>query len=321
MTASTPASPGIFISYRRNDSAAYAGWLFDRLAGHFGRDQIFKDVDSIQLGDDFAAAISDAVASCQVLLALIGDRWLTVTGKAGRRLDNPQDFVRLEIEAALSRGIRVIPILIDGAKMPDAGQLPASMAGLRARQALELSTNRFDSDFSRLLKVLDKTFSTTQIARPPAATPGQPISVPLESSERLRRLRELRALLPSDKPAVETAAFLVQERCIYVHPHGDLAFFMAWPQLRIYTSVSLPPGAWPITVPLSSLVIPGSPELVGIWNPPNFNPGSWTQLTDTKGIVAGRLAVNVEGFGTVYARWALGPARDHADGPGIPGDR
>ena len=174
MTASTPAPPGIFISYRRNDSAAYAGWLFDRLAGHFGRDQIFKDVDSIELGDDFAVAISDAVASCRVLLALIGDRWLTVTGKAGRRLDNPRDFVRLEIEAALSRNIRVIPILIDGAKMPDADQLPASLAGLRARQALELSTNRFDSDFGRLLKVLDKTFSTSQTARPRTATPGQP---------------------------------------------------------------------------------------------------------------------------------------------------
>jgi hypothetical protein len=79
---------------------------------------------------------------------------------------------------------------------------------------------------------------------------------------------------------------------------------MAWPQLRIYIGISLPPGAWPITVPLSSLVIPGTPELVGIWNPPNFNPGSWTQLTDTKGIVAGRLALNIEGFGTVYARWA-----------------
>jgi hypothetical protein len=102
MTASASAPPGIFISYRRRDAAAYAGWLFDRLAGHYGRDQIFKDVDSIQLGDDFAAAISDAVASCQVLLALIGDRWLTISGKAGRRLDNPRDFVRLEIEAALS---------------------------------------------------------------------------------------------------------------------------------------------------------------------------------------------------------------------------
>jgi hypothetical protein len=314
MTASASAPPGIFISYRRSDAAAYAGWLFDRLAGHYGRDQIFKDVDSIQLGDDFAAAISDAVASCQVLLALIGDRWLTISGKAGRRLDNPRDFVRLEIEAALSRNIRVIPVLIDGATMPDADQLPASMAGLRARQALELSTNRFDSDFSRLLKVLDKTLSTPQAVRPRTVTPGQPVSVPLESSERIRRLQELRATLPSIGPATGapspgtpvtgTAAFRVQERCIYVHPQGDLAFFMAWPQLRIYTSVSLPPGAWPITVPLSSLVIPGPPELVGIWNPPNFSPGSWTQLTDTKGIVAGRLAVNVEGFGTVYARWA-----------------
>jgi TIR domain len=315
MTASTPASPGIFISYRRDDSAVYAGWLFDRLVGHYGRDQIFKDIDSIPLGDDFAAAISTAVASCQVLLALIGGRWLTAGGKAGRRLDNPRDFVRLEIEAALSRGIRVIPILLDGATMPKAGKLPASLAGLSARQALNLSTNRFDSDFGRLLKVLDKTFNSLQSARPRTATPGQPISAPSGNSERLRRLAELRALFPSDTPSAGApatgtpstggaSAFQVQERCIYVHPHGDLAFFMAWPQLRVYTGVSLPPGAWPITVPLSSLTIPGSPELVGIWNPPFFNLGSWTQLTDNKGALAGRLAVSVEGVGTVYARWA-----------------
>ena len=86
-----------------------AGWLFDRLAEHFGDGQIFKDIDSIELGDDFVEMIHRAVGSCDVLLALIGDRWLTTTDEDGaRRLDDPNDFVRVEIEAALTRDVRVI---------------------------------------------------------------------------------------------------------------------------------------------------------------------------------------------------------------------
>jgi hypothetical protein len=117
----------------------------DRLIEHFGRAQIFQDIDSIQPGADFAEEIADAVASCQVLLALIGDRWLKIKDKEGRRLDNPKDFVRLEIGAALSRNIRVIPILIDGATMPRAAQLPSSLAGLVDRQAHCAGEHRADS--------------------------------------------------------------------------------------------------------------------------------------------------------------------------------
>ena len=94
----------IFISYRRDDTAYPAGWLFDRLVERFGAEQIFKDVDSIELGDDFVEVLNEAVGSTDVLLALIGDKWLTVTGEEGaRRLDDPDDFVRLEIEAELIR--------------------------------------------------------------------------------------------------------------------------------------------------------------------------------------------------------------------------
>src|SRR6516162_9817312 len=98
MTASTGNVPGrIFMSYRREDAAYPASWLYDRLASHFGRDQVFKDVDSIELGDDFVEVITAAVGSCDVLLALIGDRWLAITDSGGRRrLDDPDDFVRLE---------------------------------------------------------------------------------------------------------------------------------------------------------------------------------------------------------------------------------
>jgi hypothetical protein len=158
-----PATSGrIFISYRREETAYPAGWLYDRLVGHFGG-QVFKDVDSIELGDDFVEVITRAVGSCDVLLALIGAEWLTITDEHERpRLDNPDDFVRLEIEAALSRRVRVIPVLVGGARMPRAEDLPDSMAALVRRQALELSPTRFDFDTSRLLKVLDRTLAETR---------------------------------------------------------------------------------------------------------------------------------------------------------------
>ena len=155
---SSQATPRrIFVSYRREDTAYPAAWLYNRLAERFGRGQVFKDVDSIDPGADFVEVITTAVGSCDVLLALIGDRWLTTTDAAGRRrIDDTDDFVRLEIEAALARNIRVVPILVGGARMPRADNLPTSLAKLARRQALELSPNRFDSDLSRLFKVLEQ---------------------------------------------------------------------------------------------------------------------------------------------------------------------
>jgi hypothetical protein len=173
MTESATPSPGrIFICYRREETAYPAGWLFDRLADRFGGGQVFKDIDSIQLGDDFVEVITRAVGSCDVLLALIGDRWLTITDEGGRRrLDDPADFVRVEIEAALTRNVRVIPILVDGARMPRAAELPRSLAKLVRRQALELSPARFDFDTSRLLRVLDTTLVEVRTAQEGVASP------------------------------------------------------------------------------------------------------------------------------------------------------
>lgn len=147
----------IFISYRREDTAYAAGWLFDRLVEHFGSVQVFKDVDSIELGDDFVEVITTAVASCDVLLALIGGDWVSITDDQGnRRLDNPEDFVRLEIEAALARNVLVIPILVEGAMIPRPDELPASLGALVRHQALELSPSRFDFDTNRLVSLLNK---------------------------------------------------------------------------------------------------------------------------------------------------------------------
>jgi TIR domain len=176
MAASPPPAVGrIFISYRREETAYPAAWLYDRLADRFGGGQVFKDVDSIELGDDFVEVITTAVGSCDVLLAVIGPRWLDATDEDGRRrLDDPDDFVRLEIEAALARNVRVIPILVDGARMPRATDLPPSLVRLVRRQALELSPNRFELDTSRLLSVLEKTLSEVRTAQAQAAGTAAP---------------------------------------------------------------------------------------------------------------------------------------------------
>ena len=149
--------PGrIFISYRRQETAWPAGRLYDVLVEHFPAEQVFKDVDNIEPGEDFVERITAAVSSCDVLLALIGPQWLTITDENGqRRLDNPGDYVRLEIETALTRKIRVIPILVDDARMPRADELPATLAPLVRRNAVEINPLTFDT--KRLIATVRKT--------------------------------------------------------------------------------------------------------------------------------------------------------------------
>ncbi len=161
MNSPVPAALGrIFISYRHADTSFPAGWLFERLAARYGKEQVFKDIDAIQPGDNFAEVIRSEVGACSVLLVLIGSQWLTVTDENGqRRIDSPDDFVRLEVQAALSRDIRVIPVLAGAARMPSAGELPECLVKLADRQALELNPARFDSDLDKLLRVLDQTLS------------------------------------------------------------------------------------------------------------------------------------------------------------------
>jgi TIR domain len=106
--------PHFFISYRRDDSGGHAGRLYDRLSAHFGAEYVFIDIDTIEAGSDFVAVIENTISQCDILLVLIGKRWLSITDATGqRRLDNPEDFVRLEVQAGLERNIRVIPILVE----------------------------------------------------------------------------------------------------------------------------------------------------------------------------------------------------------------
>ena len=151
----------IFISYRRQETAWPARQLYEVLVARFGAESVFKDVNDIEPGDDFVERITEAVASCDVLLALIGTQWLTMTDlQGGRRLDNPEDFVRLELTAALSRGVRVVPILVDGAVMPRPEQLPPDLVPLTRRQAVEISAVGFNTD--RLLVTLAATLDAKQ---------------------------------------------------------------------------------------------------------------------------------------------------------------
>jgi hypothetical protein len=147
----------VFISYRRDDSEGYAGRLYDRLSVHFGDERIFMDVDTIEPGVDFVQEIEKAVNSCDVLPALIGPLWLTATDKQGKlRLENPEDFVRLEIAAALERGIRVIPVLVQGASMPQSLALPENLRPLARRNAIELSHSRFSTDVDRVIRAIER---------------------------------------------------------------------------------------------------------------------------------------------------------------------
>jgi hypothetical protein len=148
---------GIFISYRREETAAQAGRLYDRLSDRFGEERVFMDVEAIAIGVDFTKAVMEAVSECDILLALIGRDWPAITDSKGkRRIDNPHDFIRIEIETALERDIRVVPVLVDGAVLPHADDLPPTLQPLIGRQALELSHTGFRSEVARLVAAVDE---------------------------------------------------------------------------------------------------------------------------------------------------------------------
>jgi hypothetical protein len=152
----------VFISYRREDSAGVAGRIFDRLRAHFGDDSIFMDIDSIPFGEDFREHIDAAVGQCDVVLAVIGPRWSGKTA-ASRRIDEPRDFVRIEIESALQRGIPVIPDLLDHTRMPTEAEVPASLAKLTYRNAIEVDQGRdFHPHVDRLVQGIEFHFKKTR---------------------------------------------------------------------------------------------------------------------------------------------------------------
>jgi hypothetical protein len=159
---------GIFISYRRSDAQGWAGRFSDSLTTELGRTTIFRDIDTIPPGVEFDAFISEAVGSCDVLIALIGPTWLTASESGKRRLDDPHDFTRMEIVAALRRNIRVIPALVGGARMPRPDELPDDLKPLARRNAYELTDRRWADDCRELVEVLRPLVKKPDVVPPPA---------------------------------------------------------------------------------------------------------------------------------------------------------
>jgi hypothetical protein len=169
---------GIFLNYRREDTAAHAGRLHDALENRFGG-RVFMDIDTIEAGQDFIEVIQNAVGDCKVLLVMIGRQWATITNSAGqRRLDDPDDFVRTEIAEALKRDIRVIPVLVEDASMPRKEELPPDLTKLLRRNAIELSDTRWAYDVGQLIKVLEKQFPGGEDKPAANITIDKPVSKP-----------------------------------------------------------------------------------------------------------------------------------------------
>jgi hypothetical protein len=147
---------GVFINYRRSDASRMAQQLYDKLVAEFGLGRVFMDIDSISLGVDFDQKLAHSLSQCKAQLVVIGDRWLTAEDKYGaRRLDNPNDYVRMEIEFALRRDMLVIPILVDGASMPPPSDLPGQLRALARRNGESISRTRFDTDCMKLMRVIN----------------------------------------------------------------------------------------------------------------------------------------------------------------------
>jgi len=156
LTRRQPTSKdGIFINYRRDDSAGYAGRLADSLGAWFGAERVFRDVGGIEYGEDFEQAIDNKLEESGAVVVVIGDRWTTLADAGGRRrLDDPFDYVTREISVALKDGISVVPVLIGNASMPRAEELPTELADLAKRNAITVSDERWNFDVDRLAKVL-----------------------------------------------------------------------------------------------------------------------------------------------------------------------
>lgn len=148
---------GLFISYRREDSAPNTGRIYDALRNSFPDLRVFMDIDAIEPGDDFVTAIDSTLAESQIVVAVIGPKWLLVTDQSGlRRLDSPDDYVVSELHAALEKDVCVMPVLVSGASMPPATALPLPLKSLARRNAIEISDTRFRTDMERLSEAISK---------------------------------------------------------------------------------------------------------------------------------------------------------------------
>lgn len=167
---------GIFLSYRRDDASGWAGRLYEHLVREVGPEQVFIDIDTIAPGEDFRKAIELTMDVCDVVMVVIGPSWLTARDEAGnRRLEDERDTHRAEVLAALTADVRVVPLLVGGAKMPQASELPEPLKGLSYRNAAVVEDRRFAADVSALVQTLrraaDNAYpSGEETHRPPSRT-------------------------------------------------------------------------------------------------------------------------------------------------------
>lgn len=218
--------PRVFVSYRRQDAAYVVAILSERLQKRFGPESVFLDVDSIPLGVDFREHIGKAVSQCDVLLAVIGDQWLDVRNQRGeRRLDDPADYARIEIETALKRGIPTIPVLVESATMPPADALPESLHPLVFRNAAELRAGKdLYTHVDRLIEGLAALFPTESPVTPSSAaasatTPASSTPV-ITAPAAPARAREVSAITVDD---IRTALGAFADKQIFLAPQIPLS--------------------------------------------------------------------------------------------------
>jgi hypothetical protein len=289
----------IFISYRRDDTEGEAGRLFDDLTRAFGNDAVFMDVSGIAPGTDFRNAIDDNVGGCGVLLAMIGPTWATIAGEDGqRRLDNENDYVRLEIASALKRKIAVIPVLVHEAHMPHAEQLPENLKDLAYRNSVEITHARWNSDVQLLVTALGQYVHATKETETQPVHAAVPVQLPpLHAAAEAAPVRT-----KSHTPLIAGLAVL-----------GALAIAMTvFIALHSHTTNPLE-GRWTNPAPLdrnslAQLEISGSGDQLavhawGLCKPANCDWGAqnasfdgkqakatWNLTSDSSGEVRGRVA-------------------------------
>jgi hypothetical protein len=191
----------IFISYRRVGALPHARALFERLRHEFGPNDVFIDLEGIDYGLDFVDILNEQLNGCKVMLAVIDPQWATATDRHGqRRIDREYDYVRTEIVTALSRGIRTVPVLIDGAEMPEASELPEPLRPLTRRNALMLDFTKFDDQVSRLIAVIRRIPTLAGQSAVVTAGAGE-----LERREAARLVEEERQALQARQQAAREA--------------------------------------------------------------------------------------------------------------------
>jgi len=237
----------IFISYRRDDSEGEAGRLFDDLTRAFGNDAVFMDVAGIKPGADFRKAIEDNVSSCGVFLALVGPRWATIANADGRRrLEDPNDFVALEIASALKREVPVIPVLVHDAKMPSVDLLPEALKPFAYRNSVELTHARWSSDVALLIEAL-KAYVT------PKAAPQPPVHATVAVQ------------LPAPHPPSGTAMPVApgRKQSAWLIAGVAVAAVLVIAAINYFTTLSAHPPAPATGQPVAA--VPSAAAYVGTW--------------------------------------------------------